>query len=149
VDNTDCVILTQSFLDSDIAHPPFKLPSHPADTSSNIPLWRGIGMTRGNRTSLTIRVTAKERRTLQAWQWSKTIPAGRARRGKVILLMADQVPITHIAAMVGISRRFVYKWVHRFLQEGLAGLADKTEAAAPAWPEGHEVTRVGRRLTRV
>ena len=106
-------------------------------------------MARGRRTSLTIRVTAKERRTLQAWQWSTTIPAGRARRGKVILLMADQVPIAHIAAMVGISRRFVYKWVHRFLQEGLVGLADKTEAAAPAWPEGREGTRVGRRLTRV
>jgi hypothetical protein len=145
----DCVMMSPSFLNSDIAHPSFKLPSHPADTSSNIPLWRGIGMARGSHTSLTIRVTAKERRTLLAWQWSKTIPAGRARRGKVILLMADQVPIAHIAAMVGISRRFVYKWVHRFLQEGLVGLADKTEAAAPAWPEGREVTRVGRRLTRV
>ena len=82
-------------------------------------------MARGSHTSLTIRVTAKERRTLQAWQWSTTIPAGRARRGKVILLMADQVPISHIADTVGISRRFVYKWAQRFVQEGLEGLAEK------------------------
>jgi transposase len=27
--------------------------------------------------------------------------------------------------MVGITRRFVYKWVQRFLAEGLQGLADK------------------------
>ena len=82
-------------------------------------------MARGRRTSLTICLTAKERRTLLAWQRSTTIPAGRARRGRVILLMADGVPISHIAATVGISRRFIYKWVQRFLQEGLAGLADK------------------------
>ena len=83
-------------------------------------------MARGRRTSLTIRLTAQERRTLLAWQRSTIIPAGRARRGRVILLTADQVPISHIAALVGISRRFVYKWVQRFQQEGLAGLADKT-----------------------
>jgi transposase len=39
--------------------------------------------------------------------------------------MADRVPISHIADMVGISRRFVYKWAQRFLQEGIAGLTDK------------------------
>jgi transposase len=39
--------------------------------------------------------------------------------------LADGVPITDIAATVGISRRFVYKWVQRFLEKGLEGLADK------------------------
>jgi len=82
-------------------------------------------MARGRRTSFTIRLTPKERQTLLAWQRSTSIPAGRARRGRVILLLADRVPISHIAATVGISRRFVYKWGHRFLQAGLAGLADK------------------------
>jgi hypothetical protein len=82
-------------------------------------------MARGRHTSFTIRLTPKERQTLLAWQRSTSIPAGRARRGRVILLMADQVPISHIAATIGISRRFVYKWAQRFLQEGVAGLADK------------------------
>ncbi len=103
-------------------------------------------MARGRRTSLTIRLTAKERRTLLAWQWSSTIPAGRARRGKVILLMADRVPISHIAATVGISRCFIYKWVQRFQQEGLAGLADKPGRGQrrvpppPAMGEQHDVS---------
>jgi transposase len=35
------------------------------------------------------------------------------------------MPIAQIATTVGISRRFVYKWVQRFLEQGLEGLADK------------------------
>src|SRR5215468_1400181 len=82
-------------------------------------------MARGRKTALTIRLASDERHTLMAWQRSTTIPAGRARRGRIILLVADRVPISHIADTVGISRRFVYKWAQRFLQDGLEGLADK------------------------
>ena len=82
-------------------------------------------MARGRKTSLTIRLTPAERQTLMAWQRATTISSGRARRGRIILLVADRVPISEVAATVGISRRFVYKWVQRFLQEGLEGLADK------------------------
>jgi transposase len=82
-------------------------------------------MARGRKTSLTIRLTPAERQTLMAWQRATTISAGRARRGRIILLIADRVPISDVAITVGISRRFVYKWVQRFMQEGLEGLADK------------------------
>ena len=82
-------------------------------------------MARGRKTSLTIHLTPAERRTLLVWQRATTIPAGLARRGRIILLLADGVPITAIAATVGISRRFIYKWARRFLEQGLAGLADK------------------------
>ena len=82
-------------------------------------------MARGRKTALTIRLAPDERHTLMAWQRSTTIPAGRARRGRIILLVADGVPISHIADTVGISRRFVYKWAKRFLQYGVDGLADK------------------------
>ena len=82
-------------------------------------------MARGRTTSLTIRLTPVERQTLLAWQRATTISAGRARRGRIILLLADRLPISTIAATVGISRRFVYKWVQRFVQEGLEGLHDK------------------------
>jgi hypothetical protein len=83
-------------------------------------------MARGRKTALTIRLASDERHTLMAWQRSTTIPAGRARRGRIILLVADGVPISHIADTVGISRRFVYKWAKRFLQYGVEGLADKS-----------------------
>jgi DNA invertase Pin-like site-specific DNA recombinase len=80
---------------------------------------------RGRKTSLTLILTPEERQTLLAWQRSTTIPAGRAKRARIILLLADGMPIVHIAQTVGISRRFVYKWIQRFLQEGVEGLADR------------------------
>ena len=82
-------------------------------------------MARGRPTSLTLRLTPAERRTLQAWQRATTISAGLARRGRIILLLAGRMPITRIAATVGISRRFVYKWVQRFVEQGVEGLADQ------------------------
>jgi transposase len=82
-------------------------------------------MARGRTTSLTLRLTPAERQTLQAWQRATTISAGRARRGRIILLLADGVTISDIATTVGISRRFVYKWAQRFLEKGVEGLTDK------------------------
>ena len=102
-------------------------------------------MPRGRKTSLTIRLTPAQRRTLLGWQRATTISAGRARRGRIILLMADGMPISDVAITVGISRRFVYTWVYRFLAEGVEGLADKPGrgyrrvARQPALAEQHDV----------
>ena|SRR6266702_4016766 len=82
-------------------------------------------MPRGRKTSLTICLTPAQRQTLLAWQRSTTISAGLARRGRMLLLLADGMTITDTAAAVGMSRRHTYKWIQRFLQEGLEGLQDK------------------------
>src|SRR5881296_2626044 len=100
----------------------------------------GLCIARGRNTSFTIRLTPTERQTLLAWQRSTTIPAGLARRGRILLLLADGVPISHIAALVGINRRFVYKWAHRFLQEGLSGLADKPGRGRRGRPHPPDLT---------
>lgn len=81
-------------------------------------------MPHGRHTSLTVSLTPAERQTLTAWQRMQAIPAGRARRARLILLVADGLRISQVAARVGISRRFVYKWVRRFQAQGLPGLAD-------------------------
>ena len=101
-------------------------------------------MPRGRKTSLTIRLTPAERLTLLAWQRATTIPAGQARRGRMILLLADGMTITDIAATVGISRRFVYKWVQRFVQEGVEGLQGRPsgphrQARLPDLPDQPDV----------
>jgi hypothetical protein len=82
-------------------------------------------MARGRRTSFTIRLTPAERRTLLTWQRATTVPAGLARRARLLLLLADGMTITEAAATVGLSRRHTYKWIQRFMQEGLEGLVDK------------------------
>jgi len=103
-------------------------------------------MARGRKTSLTLRLTPAERRTLLAWQRATTISAGRARRGRILLLMADGMSISDVAVTVGISRRFVYKWVQRFVTEGVEGLADKPGrghrrvSRQPALAEQHDVS---------
>jgi transposase len=92
-------------------------------------------MARGRKTSLTIRLTPAQRQTLLAWQRATTISAGRARRARILLLVAEGMPITDVAAAVGSSRRFVYKWVQRFLEQGIEGLVDKPR------PGSHRVPR--------
>ena len=82
-------------------------------------------MASGRTTALTIRLTPAQRQLLLARQRATGIPAGDARRARIILLLADRMPITAIAAKVGMSRRHVYKWVQRFVEEGMEGLADK------------------------
>ena len=82
-------------------------------------------MASGRTTALTIRLTPAQRQLLLARQRATGIPAGAARRARLILLLADGMPITAIAAKVGMGRRHVYKWVQRFVKEGIEGLADK------------------------
>jgi transposase len=82
-------------------------------------------MARGRKTSLSIQLTPAQRQTLLAWQRATTISAGQARRARIILLVAEGVPITAIAATVGTSRRFVYKWAQRFQERGVEGLTDQ------------------------
>src|SRR5438067_4063985 len=99
-------------------------------------------MARGRRTSFTIRLTPAERRTLLTWQRSTSIPAGLARRARLLLLLADGMTITAAAATVGLSRRHTYKWIQRFVQEGLEGLAEKPGRGHRALPRQHPLTEL-------
>jgi hypothetical protein len=72
-------------------------------------------MPRGRRTARTIRLTPAERQTLGAWQRATTVPAGLARRARILVLLADGVTITETAATVGLSRRHVCKWIERLV----------------------------------
>jgi len=83
-------------------------------------------MPRGRKTSFTIRLTPAQRQKLLTWQRATVIPAGLARHGRIIILLADGMTITDIAATVGMSRQHVYKWVRRFVQHGLEGLRSQS-----------------------
>lgn len=81
-------------------------------------------MPQGRTTRLQVCLTPAERQTLQTWQRSLATPSGYARRARIILLLADGLSITRVAALVGMSRRCVYKWARRYLRQGLHGLVD-------------------------
>jgi biotin operon repressor len=102
-------------------------------------------MPRGRKTALTIHLTPAQRQTFLAWQRSTAIPAGVARRSRILLLLADGVTITDIATRVGMSRRKVYKWIQRFVQEGVEGLTDRTggrRRSKPRLPDRHDQSDV-------
>jgi len=82
-------------------------------------------MARGRRTSITIALTPESQRQLEAWHRSTVIPAGLARRARLILLLWRGESISGTARIIDIERRHVYKWVDRFLCHGIAGLRDK------------------------
>ena len=81
-------------------------------------------MARGRKSSLRLALSPQERQTLERWQRSTTIAAGLARRGKIILLLADGYSQSHVAQSVGVQRPVVRKWAKRFLTQRLDGLAD-------------------------
>ena len=97
-------------------------------------------MVQGRKTALTIRLTPTERQTLLAWQRSSLTPVGLARRSRVLLLLADGLTITEIAAVVGLSRRHTYKWIQRFVQTGLEGLQEKPRRGRRIEPRLDDLT---------
>ena len=101
-------------------------------------------MPQGRHTSLTVTLSPEERHTLETWHRATTIPVGRARRARILLLLAEGVPITRIAATVGISRRFVYKWAARFAAQGVEGLRDlPRRGACPGHGSSRDATKGG------
>jgi hypothetical protein len=99
-------------------------------------------MARGRKTSFSIRLTPAERLTLLTWQRTTTIPAGLARRARLLFLLADGMTITEAAATVGLSRRHSYKWIRRFVQEGVEGLVDKPGRGHRPVPRQHPLTEL-------
>jgi transposase len=59
------------------------------------------------------------------WQRSSTLPAGLARRGRLILLLSEGRSVKEAAYIAGLAPNNARKWVRRFLQQGVAGLDDQ------------------------
>jgi hypothetical protein len=94
-------------------------------------------MARGRKTSLVIVLSPQERETLERWQRSTTLAVGLARRGRMILLLAERYSQSQVAQWVGVQRGVVRKWAKRFLAHRLDGLADTPgRGAKGAFPPG-------------
>lgn len=66
----------------------------------------------------------EQRVELTLYTRATTVPAGLARRARIVLLAADANPIREIARLVGVQRNVVRKWLDRFRQRGTDGLDD-------------------------
>lgn len=80
---------------------------------------------RGRRSPLVVTLSEEERNELDRWLRCTTIPAGLARRARVVLLVADGNTITETARLVGFSCKIVRRWLVRFLEKRIDGLSDR------------------------
>jgi len=69
-------------------------------------------------------LTVETRERLEQIVRSPSLPAGLARRARIVLLAAEGVPLRRIGARVGVDRNVVRDWLDRFRAHGLDGLRD-------------------------
>jgi len=80
---------------------------------------------RGRKTQLHIQLSSGDQAELERWQRLGTLRVDLARRGRLILLLADGHSFADAARIVGLTLRNARKWALRFLERGIEGLYDK------------------------
>lgn len=89
-----------------------------------------------------LRISNQNLTTLKGWTRSTTLPQGQVTRAKIILALADGVPVAEIATAQRVSCKTVYKWSARFLESGPDGLLDQPRPGRPSVIDDEIVNRV-------
>jgi putative transposase len=71
------------------------------------------------------------RKQLEAFERSRSLPAGLVRRAEIVLLCAQGLDNGTVAEMVGTSRQTVGQWRERFRRQGIMGLYDEPRTGRP------------------
>jgi Helix-turn-helix domain len=79
---------------------------------------------RGRKKTFSLTVSDSQRAELQRWVRSTTLPAGLARRARLILLLAEGRTYADAARTTGLTVRNARKWAIRFVRHGPDGLHD-------------------------
>ena len=83
-----------------------------------------------------------ERAELTAWAQSRSLPHALVQRAKAILLSADGLANTEIAARIDLSHPMVGHWRRRFHRERLLGLYDAPRSGRPRTHDEDDVARM-------
>ncbi len=90
---------------------------------------------RGRKSPLVVHLTDEEQDELTRWLRTTTMPAGKVRRARAVLLVSEGRTLAETARLVGYTRKIVRRWVSRFLAERLKGLNDKDgRGGKPVFP---------------
>jgi putative transposase len=93
-------------------------------------------------TARRIELSAEEMKTLRMWMRAGTTEQRLARRARVILSLAEGLPIREVGERCGMSEISVFKWKKRFLEMRLDGLPDEKRRGRPATITAEERLRV-------
>ncbi len=78
------------------------------------------------------RLSRSDRKAIKILLRSTTLSNGVSRRARVLKALDEGVTPTEVACSLGITRRTVYKWKGRYLEEGMDGLVDKARPGRPS-----------------
>lgn len=78
-----------------------------------------------------LKVSAADRRVLEARVRAKSSSARDVERARIVLLSADGLSAEEIAERVGCSRPTVNLWRSRYAQRGISGLVDEARSGPP------------------
>src|SRR5260370_34999470 len=76
-------------------------------------------------------LTDAERRTLQGWASRRKTAQSLAQRARIVLMCAEGMTNTAVAAELGITRVTAGKWGNRFVVARFAGLSDEPRPGVP------------------
>src|SRR5712691_8887417 len=77
--------------------------------------------------TICILLDAEDRTRLAAIVGDRNRPYKYIQRARIVVLSADRLPVLEVARQTGVSRPAVWRWQHRFAEEGVDGLLrDKT-----------------------
>ena len=79
-----------------------------------------------------VRLTAGERRELEARARKYTLPYRDVVRAKIVLMAAEGLGNDEIATRLDTRREIVSKWRKRFFEHGLPGLDERPRGGRPA-----------------
>jgi transposase len=89
-----------------------------------------------------VELSDDERAQLESWTRRRTSAQALALRSRIVLLAADGLRNTEIAAEVGIHRNAAGKWRARFLEHRLDGLTDEPRPGRPRTISDEQVEEV-------
>lgn len=78
------------------------------------------------------RLTEEETRVIKKVSQSRIEEARLVERATIVRLASEGKTVPQIAAAVSIDEKTVRKWLKRFAEQGLAGLADAPRSGAPS-----------------
>jgi putative transposase len=88
-------------------------------------------MAKRGRIAPAVSFTDEERKQLESYVRSRSLPSGLSTRFRIILLAADGFGNKEISEKVGLSRVSVGKWRTRYAEKGLEGLHDELRPGRP------------------
>jgi transposase len=84
-----------------------------------------------NRPAPALVLREGDRSELERLTRSSSVRAGLAQRARIVLLAADGITNTEIAARCGVTRQTVVTWRHRYDDRGIPGLEDVDRPGRP------------------